>query len=463
MKRVLFLFAVSWCLTGVARAQDQSAVGAAFEREGDDLKENCFKAFGIGCGATLFTGEPVHVAVGTIAPQNGVGIGGALVWHLTPSEQWRATGSVDAVRAFRGAWRAGAYANFVRTALDDDHSHVCERLIPGRDVLPVIGVYTQSTSLPQVSYFGIGPDSDRGDKTFFGIQETIVGARGVCLLPAGGPLGALRLSLSGEANGRFVSVRAGPAGGVASIEQRFSDATAPGLVSQPGVVQFSEGIRATPSIAGWLNLNYLLQYQQFSSVSGGANSFQRVTVDLRHEILVFGTAVPTARDTNDPNSCSIGPTTTACPSITSRNRTGSLTLRAFLSRSVVSGANAVPFYFQHTIGGSDIDGNRLLASYEDYRFRAPHLLMFQETFEHALGSRVPLGIWLSADHGVVARQNDPFDMGKLRNTFTAGLSFRAGGLPMALLTFGAGGAEGHQFALTISPTLLGGSSRPSLQ
>jgi hypothetical protein len=134
-----------------------------------------------------------------------------------------------------------------------------------------------------------------------------------------------------------------------------------------------------------------------------------------------------------------------------------------LSRSVVSGASAVPFYFQRTIGGSDLDGTRVLASYEDYRWRGPHLLLFQETFEHSLGSHIPLGIWLAADHGVVAAQNDPFDMGRMRNTFTAGLSFRAGGLPMALLTFATGGSEGHHIALTLSPTLLGGSSRPSLQ
>ena len=198
----------------------------------------------------------------------------------------------------------------------------------------------------------------------------------MCLLPDGGPLGALRLSLNGEANGRFVSVRSGPSGSVPSIQQLFTDATAPGLTSQPAFVQFSEGIRATPSIAGVVNLNYLLQYQQFSA-SGGGSSFQRWTLDLRHEILVFGTSVPAAKDHNDPNSCAISPTTTECPSIKSRNRTGAVTLRALVSRSVVSGSNAVPFYFQRTIGGSDLDGTRVLASYEDYRFRGPHLLLFQ--------------------------------------------------------------------------------------
>ena len=29
----------------------------------------------------------------------------------------------------------------------------------------------------------------------------------------------------------------------------------------------------------------------------------------------------------------------------------------------------VPFYFQPTLGGSDINGQRLLSGYDDYRFR----------------------------------------------------------------------------------------------
>jgi len=464
MRRSLLLAGCLAALGTAASAQDQSRIAAEFSKEGQAIRDSCFSSFSVGCLATLFTGEPVHVSAGTIAPQNGVGIGGALLWHAT-SEQWRVTGSVDAVRAFSsGARRAGTYTNFVRTALDDEHSHACERLVPGKDVFPVIGVYVQSTSLAKVAYFGIGPDSRAEDKTFFGFDETIVGAKGVCLMPGSGVLAPLRLSISGEANGRFVKVRSGPTDDVPSIEQVFTEASAPGLTSQPGVAQFAEAVRATPSLAGGnLNLNYLFQYQQFGSSASGASSFQRWAVDLRHEILLYGTSVPTAKDTNDPNRCSLGPTTPVCPSITSRNRTGSLTLRAFVSRSIVSGASAVPFYFQHTLGGSDLDGNRVLASYDDYRFRGPHLLLFQETFEHSLWSRLPVGLWLAADHGMVAGQHESFDLGRLRSTFTVGASLRAGGLPMALLTYSTGGPEGHHVALTVSPTLLGGSSRPSLQ
>jgi len=132
-----------------------------------------------------------------------------------------------------------------------------------------------------------------------------------------------------------------------------------------------------------------------------------------------------------------------------------------MSRSVVSGGAAVPFYFQQTIGGSDLDGNRVLPAYEDYRFRGPHLVLFQETFEHSLfGS--PIGLWLSADQGKVSLQNDGLSFNNLAHSWAVGFSLRAGGLPVGLITWSTG-PEGHHFAVTISPTLLGGSSRPSLQ
>jgi len=44
-------------------------------------------------------------------------------------------------------------------------------------------------------------------------------------------------------------------------------------------------------------------------------------------------------------------------------------LRLLVSESINSATSAVPFYFQQTLGGSDIDGNMALGSYQDTRFR----------------------------------------------------------------------------------------------
>ena len=74
-----------------------------------------------------------------------------------------------------------------------------------------------------------------------------------------------------------------------------------------------------------------------------------------------------------------------CPEVShSRNLNGSIGVRFFLSESMNSATSPVPFYFQQTLGGQNISNNLALPSYQDYRFRAPNLLLLQESFEHSL-------------------------------------------------------------------------------
>ncbi|MDQ3908130.1 MAG: hypothetical protein M3268_07265, partial [Acidobacteriota bacterium] len=77
------------------------------------MKESCFSKFSFksiaGCAAELFTGRPLHLAVGSIAPQNGVAFGPAFSTHYTPNETWRLNFNLDAVVSPNGSWRAGVY------------------------------------------------------------------------------------------------------------------------------------------------------------------------------------------------------------------------------------------------------------------------------------------------------------------------------------------------------------------
>ncbi len=77
----------------------ESQLGADFRHEKEDLQQSCsgsfFKAIA-GCGQTLFTDHPLHIAAGSIAPQNGFGAGPAFVAHYTPNERWRLSWNADA-------------------------------------------------------------------------------------------------------------------------------------------------------------------------------------------------------------------------------------------------------------------------------------------------------------------------------------------------------------------------------
>src|SRR5277367_1749355 len=79
------------------------------------LQHSCFDLKGlIDCGQELFTGQPVHIAIGSIAPQNGFGAGLAYVGHKT-TENWRNSWDADALGSINGSWRAGFYMKFVHT------------------------------------------------------------------------------------------------------------------------------------------------------------------------------------------------------------------------------------------------------------------------------------------------------------------------------------------------------------
>jgi hypothetical protein len=120
----------------------------------------------------------------------------------------------------------------------------------------------------------------------------------------------------------------------------------------------------------------------------------------------------------------------------------------------------VPFYFQPTLGGQDINSSLALGSYQDYRFRAPNILLLQENIEHSIWG--PFGLKFVADQGRVAVTRGDLGFSHLRHSYAAGLTLRAGGFPMVSMMFAWGGPEGHHNIFNMNSSLLGGSARPRL-
>ena len=267
-------------------------------------------------------------------------------------------------------------------------------------------------------------------------------------------LGNSGLSLYGELNGRFVDIQPGSDG--RSIFDFSRLGFVAGTENQPGFFQAGEGARfVRPVLGEHLDLNYSALYQQFVA-SDSTYSFQRLTFDFTHEIPLYRNA------RSAPAISQVGPDES--PSALeqnryTRNRQGTITLRAFLSESFTGKDHLVPFYFQPTLGGVDINGDRALPSYPDYRFRAPNLLLFRASVEHSVWG--PFGVMAMADYGRVALRRDDLGFEHFRHSYAAGITIRAGGFPQASLLFAWGGGDTHTIAY-INPSLLGGSSRPSL-
>ncbi|MEO7190745.1 MAG: hypothetical protein ABI051_06780 [Vicinamibacterales bacterium] len=448
-----------------AHAQE-TRLAAEFRREKEHLQESCGLSFKqvTGCVTGLVTGSPLHVALGSLAPQNGFALGAAFGTSHAPNETWRLSWSADAVHTLGNSWRAGAFMKLIHTP-----SPVITLAAPSSTTGPtddlavrphtIISLYTQATSLERVSYFGLGPSSARSDKAVYGLRHIVAG--GSVIAPVNGwqPARRLNLSVVAELNARFFTVRDGTSDDVPPVSTRFSRATAPGLDDQPAFFQMGEGVRLMPRIGRYFGLNYLLGTQQFVAADEHS-SFQRWRLDLGHDITFYGTSRPAdVRDTNTPNDCATSPGADRCAPV-SRNRRGSLNLRVLYLTSSTASGQQVPFYLQPTLGGSDINGRPSLPSYEDYRFRAPNLLLLQQTVEHSIWG--PVGAWLQADEGQVALARGDLWLGSLKRTIAAGLTIRAGGFPMLVVSYATGGGEGHHVAFTMSTSLLGGSSRPPL-
>jgi len=466
------------CFVSAVSTAQESRLHAELRREGERVSEAC-NSFGLklftSCAYTLFTDHPLHIAAGSMPPQNGFGLGGAFVWDKNtarPSNQtnWRMSWDFDAAGATSGAWRAGAYMKAVRipatkihtiTPTTGESSGSAKSKSSTLAVHPYTAfhLYVQTISLDKLNFFGEGNDSTLAGASVFGMRETIVGGRVIKPVFEWPAIRKLNLSLLGELNGRFVSISPEHGQSVPSIEQVYTNTTAPGLISQPGFLQAGEGIRIKPGTR-YFHLNYLGKFEQYHAVSSSQDSFLRWTVDLDHTLDLHSVTRSASAENGStgPDECSADNT---CPPVpTSINLNGSIGVRLLVSESITSATSAVPFYFQPTLGGQDVDSNLSLGSYRDYRFRAPNILLLQERFEHSIWG--PFGVQLVADQGRVAVTRGDLGFSHLRHSFAGGLTLRAGGFPMVSMMFAWGGREGHHNIFNMNTSLLGGAARPSL-
>jgi len=430
------------------------------------VKKNCPFQHVLGCAEVLFTGQPLHIAVGSIAPQNGFGAGLAFVGHKTPadSDTWRLTWSSDAVASNNGSWRAGIYVKWVYTgmALPVPVKGTKNREpsdFPVYKEQPVINFYAQSISLNKLTFFGLGPATSAAGRSFYGMTEHIVGASAVKPLYE-----KLNAGIYGEVNGRVVDIRPSLNQPSPSIEQIYTPVTAPGVNEQPFFLELGAGVRMRPAaLNNRVHFDYDVAYRPFFAVSDSNFSFQRLTADLNQEISLYRSNMRVARDTNDPNNCRIDPTSrnSSCPKMNSTSLEGTLRLKVFMSLSMTPGGNTTPFYFQPTLGGADINGNNSLSSYQDYRFRAPDILLVRESFEHSIG-RLPVGLAFLADQGKLGTTIEDLGGSHWIHSYASGLTLRAGGFPQVYILFAFGGNEGTHTLVNMNTSLLGTSGRPSL-
>jgi hypothetical protein len=125
---------------------------------------------------------------------------------------------------------------------------------------------------------------------------------------------------------------------------------------------------------------------------------------------------------------------------------GTLTLRGRLAVSNTFGGGTVPFYYQPTLGGADIDNHDTLRGFADYRFRGSDDWLMQAEYGHPIWG--PLGIVFFYDAGRVG-----LSLGQVHQDFGLGTTVTVASRAVirAYLAFGGGEGIGSAIRLTGVP------------
>jgi hypothetical protein len=173
-------------------------------------------------------------------------------------------------------------------------------------------------------------------------------------------------------------------------------------------------------------------YEHFTDLDAGTYSFDRMTgfattsFDIRKRIQSM--TLPTWKNA-------------LCESVAGGECSlGQLTFNGLVTASYVGTGKAVPFYFQPTLGGTDIQGFDTLRGYLDFRFRAPNRVLLQAQFDHHIWAF--LGVYGFYDMGKVAINPGDLGLSHLRHDIGVGASIKVQNKVVLRAFVGFGTGEG---------------------
>jgi hypothetical protein len=233
---------------------------------------------------------------------------------------------------------------------------------------------------PQENFFGLGPDSDRADRSDYGIRTNHAGGRAgirpVDPLLIGGGLEYLQPHL-----------KPGNSSQLPDLPDVFDASQVPGFETSSNFLRsdaFIEVDYREPRNArqgGW----YRFDYSHYDDRKAGPFTFNRLDADVRQFIgFLAGRRVIAAR--------------------------------LFAATSDAADHQAVPFYFMPTLGGYDT-----LRGFRQYRFRAPHAILFQGEYRWEIWSGLDGALFYDA--GKVANRRADLNFSNLERDYGFGFRF----------------------------------------
>lgn len=261
---------------------------------------------------------------------------------------------------------------------------------------------------PQEDFYGIGPSSRKEDRVSFLRDSRELQGRVVVK-----PMPWLRL---GARSGVFnPSIGRGTDSRFPSIEDRFTEADAPGLTAQPdhayGEVFAVVERRDQPGNArdgGY----YEVAYRRYRDRETGQFGFRGLDVELQQFFPIF--------DKKRVIAARVVGRSTAAPD-----------------------GQEVPFYFRPTLGGSDS-----LRSFGDHRLRDLNVVFLNLEYRWEAFSGLDMALF--SDWGKVAPRARDLDFSSLNHAFGLGFRFNTYKAVFMRIDIAAGGGEGARLFMKFS-------------
>ncbi len=240
--------------------------------------------------------------------------------------------------------------------------------------------YVRRYSYPSEEFFGLGPDSQRPNRSSFKQHGGLVGGQLVVqpvrLFAFGGGLEYLQPTIDRGHNSK-----------IPSVDDLFDESGAPGVLTEHEFVRTLA--HATFDYRQPLNARkggyYRLDVSHYDDQKDGTRSFTRTDVELRQYV-----------------------------SFLAERRV--IAARFRLSTTDVEEPIQAPFFLLPSLGGNDT-----LRGFRAYRFRGPHAIMFQAEYRWEIWSAFEAAFFY--DTGKVALRRDDLNFKSLERDYGVGFRF----------------------------------------
>lgn len=397
------------------------------------------------CVQEMFTAEPFHVTLTSIAPGAGIAAFGPAYSMVPRIRSFEFLLSGTAAVANDGSYIGRVEMTFALptrglTQLDGTKRSASQKFgmhAAGRrpeedpvDAKMSVTLGFRKIDAREQAFFGLGPASLRSAQASYGLllTETYAGVNN--------PFTSWS-SIGVDVSVLVPRVTSSIDNTVPGIRTTYSSTTAPGLNSRDDFLHYEP----------YLILRFPARRSSFTTLRVGYAFYQ----DLGNRQFSFqrllgrsSTAIPLWVPSKHTAEHRSWPLNTVCPSLRNATRCslGDLTLSTNIAVSYKGANSQVPFFLDPTLGGSDFTGNDTLRGFTDYRFRAPSSILFQIEHRHPLWG--PIGLLSFYDLGKVADLPSDISLNHLRHDIGVGIYLRAGQREIGRLYIGFGSGEGSR-------------------